>query len=755
VVLNFEPLMGTTSCTSCQCGSGKDESATDTPAKIMQRTSPHSTAPGVRNINDFLAQYDGEHFLKQSNTESVLGVSDKMNLVRQFSTNKLMACRRFPRSAVQLKQEDLQAHFDKLKTLQHPHITQFVEGYLGKEELVVVYDPDGNQLLLKYLQNVKEFGEREVSDCVRQLAIALSVAHESGFAHGHLTPWSVNVVQAQSSFKSPACFQIKLDNVGLGMSVLPSTLAMAFPSLVKGADVGEDSNDPELRSAHVKTVGSLPPETAWGEVACQTPGQLRQQVCKTDIWGLGVIAFYLLTGRLPFMPTMGQPIQEFLKTVRGGEVPFGDDIWNPYPSVAKDCIASMLRINGSLRPEASSILKHPWIRLAKDKLSKSQVTGILRNIFQNAREGPLRRMVLRIIAHGNAPPQHRITAESIFRFLDSSNDGQLGVQELKDAIRKFLPKAELADEDIDILFDKIDNSGDGSLDFMEFLSVSLNGDELLSQDRLLSVFKTFDTDGGGTITLDEIERVAKQLSADGGESIDEVLAEVKAGAGGDGLLQPIDFAEFSDLVTMPASQAKAWWSTAKRNANRVMSIFGGSVEIDKVEVIDLNVPTASQSVYVGTRSTGLRRQMTVSNKQTSTSTTQNVPLLNTQNDLPMELPPTCAPEPEWEAVDARIKEEGNADEAKSEKARGRSPIQLAFDKARGVKTQKPRSEERRKTKDGMPASPVSVASTRPPESEGRSPSPSPAPSNRSSRSSKRSPISTNLLQENRRRHTRT
>lgn len=665
----------------------------------MEMLHARASAPAL-TADEILAQYDGKIRTKSISTESVLGVSDTIELVRHLATNKVLSYRRFPRDAVQLKPSDLQNHFEKLKMLEHPHISPFVDGFLTEEELVVLYEPCGKHSLLKYIQKLREFGEREVSVCIRQLAMALCAAHENGLAHGHLTPWSVHVAEGHSNFQESSLCNVKLDSVGLGLSVLPSTLTLAFPSAGKESDLGKDSDKPELRHVYTKVIGTIPPEVAWGEVKCQKRGKISREMCKMDIWGLGVIAFYLLTGHLPFMPTVGQPMGEFLTTMRDCEVSLAGNDWAPYPEIAKDCIASLLRLNGCLRPDASTVLKHPWIRLAKEKVSRAHMTGLLRNIFSNAKESPFKRMILRIIAHAHVPTDHRNAAERCFRFLDSSCDGRLGVEELKDAIRKFLPTCELADEDVDELFDEIDESGDGSLDFREFLTVSLNSTKTLSQDRLLAVFKTFDADGGGTVTLDEIEKVADKLRSGNGKSVDDALDDVKAEAGDGQLVHPIDFAEFVDLVTMSSSEAQEWWSAAKRNATRVVSIFRGSVEADSVEGIDLDVPSVTKSVYISEESSRLRRKM--SGELKAGSYTHNSPLLNGVEGLSTELPAPHEPGPILLAAAARARDQDTASGENKQKLRGRSATKC-------------KSEDRSKSKQGSPAStPKSVASTREP-----------------------------------------
>jgi len=133
---------------------------------------------------------------------------------------------------------------------------------------------------------------------------------------------------------------------------------------------------------------------------------------------------------------------------------------------------------------------------------------------------------------------------------------------------------------------------------MEFLAVSLNSSQVLAQDRLLAVFKTFDTDSGGTVTIDEIEKMVMQLSAAGREGMEQVMQQVKTEAGDGALLEPIDFEQFVEIMTLPPEAAGAWWLAARRKAHRLLNIGGeqGVKGAEDVKDIDLS-GHMSQSVY--------------------------------------------------------------------------------------------------------------------------------------------------------------
>ena len=50
----------------------------------------------------------------------------------------------------------------------------------------------------------------------------------------------------------------------------------------------------------------------------------------------------------------------------------------------------------------------------------------------------------------------------------------------------------------------VDLDGNGTIDYNEFLAATLNRTKLMSKQNLEAAFKTFDKDGSGKISVDEI-----------------------------------------------------------------------------------------------------------------------------------------------------------------------------------------------------------------------------------------------------------
>ena len=55
--------------------------------------------------------------------------------------------------------------------------------------------------------------------------------------------------------------------------------------------------------------------------------------------------------------------------------------------------------------------------------------------------------------------------------------------------------------------DRIDADGSGEIDFSEWLIAAIDKKSIMTEENLKCIFSMFDKDGGGSITLDELETV--------------------------------------------------------------------------------------------------------------------------------------------------------------------------------------------------------------------------------------------------------
>merc|ERR1711988_715202 len=133
---------------------------------------------------------------------------------------------------------------------------------------------------------------------------------------------------------------------------------------------------------------------------------------------------------------------------------------------------------------------------------------------------------------GELTDEQRQEIREAFELFDTDGSGSIDAKELKVAMRAlgFEPKK----DEIHKMIADVDDSGDGEIDFDEFLKMmTTKMGEKDSRDDLIKAFRVFDSDETGGITLKNLSRVAKELGENmTDEELEEMIREVdKTGEG--------------------------------------------------------------------------------------------------------------------------------------------------------------------------------------------------------------------------------
>lgn len=128
-----------------------------------------------------------------------------------------------------------------------------------------------------------------------------------------------------------------------------------------------------------------------------------------------------------------------------------------------------------------------------------------------------------------------------FDALDTSGDGQIGMEELVAAFKAFSPDAR---REVEEIFREVDLDKNGQIEFSEWVVASIDKRQLLTDEKLRVAFSLFDKDGGGSISPEEVKAtlVGNNSNIDS-EVWNQIIAEVDVDGSGE-----IDFAEFSLMM---------------------------------------------------------------------------------------------------------------------------------------------------------------------------------------------------------------
>ena len=174
------------------------------------------------------------------------------------------------------------------------------------------------------------FSERQASNIMYQIVSGIKYLHQYGIAHRDLKPDNIMITQ-QNDFGI-----IKIMDFGLSKILSP-------------------------KEKMVDGYGSL--SYVAPEVLLRTPYNK-----EVDIWSMGVILFYMLSGHLPFR---GSKEEDVANKIVFNSPEFDDDDWETRSKAVRDLIESCLEKKVENRITIDDFINHPWFK--KNKKQKYSV----------------------------------------------------------------------------------------------------------------------------------------------------------------------------------------------------------------------------------------------------------------------------------------------------------------------------------------------------------------------------------------------
>eukprot|EP00746_Dinoflagellata_sp_MGD_P099497 gnl/MRDRNA2_/MRDRNA2_40467_c0_seq1.p1 gnl/MRDRNA2_/MRDRNA2_40467_c0~~gnl/MRDRNA2_/MRDRNA2_40467_c0_seq1.p1 ORF type:complete len:585 (+),score=119.62 gnl/MRDRNA2_/MRDRNA2_40467_c0_seq1:98-1852(+) len=370
-----------------------------------------------------------------------------------------------------------------LRELDHPHISREYETFEDAQCIYIVMELyDGGTLLQRELSGVNPVSEGRCMHLIRQVVSAMAHAHDKNIVHQDLRPENI-------------LFASKDDDARV---------------VVTDWQYAEFINAPPRDARQVLPISDFSaPEL-----------DVHHRTDRGDIWSIGVIAFALLTYRLPFDdgPITG-PIQ-----------------WDESDNISPQCkefVASMLQVSAMNRPSAKDLLLNPILSSATDVPVKAdQVVDIAKAIVTFSGKSRLQKAAATFAAaHLSGQELHEIS--QIFNAIDANNDGTIDRAELEAAFDK-LDWAEVQSqtdgqiqdlnskkERMAVVLHALDTDGSGQISYSEFISAAADSHMQSHVELVYEAFRAFDMDGSGFICRSEIEQMLN------GPAIDELVEAIK------------------------------------------------------------------------------------------------------------------------------------------------------------------------------------------------------------------------------------
>ena len=210
-----------------------------------------------------------------------------------------------------------------------------------------------------------------------------------------------------------------------------------------------------------------------------------------DMWSIGVIAYMMMSGRMPFDGTSEQDVMSKIKL---GSFSMESGVWSKVSSESTDFIRSLVRVEPHCRLTADDALGHAWLHgewttfqrkhsMHSESSSSDLGRSIVTSLRQYGQYGKLKKAALMVIAH-RAKPREIANLRNAFSEIDSNREGVITLQEMRTALTKF----GVSTEETHQIFDDLDVDQTGRISYTEFLAATVEAMGVTRDEQVGSVW---------------------------------------------------------------------------------------------------------------------------------------------------------------------------------------------------------------------------------------------------------------------------
>ncbi|CBI23246.3 unnamed protein product, partial [Vitis vinifera] len=422
-------------------------------------------------------------------------------LCTQNSTGNTYACKSILKRKLVTKndKEDIKR---EIQIMQHltgqPNIVEFKGAYEDRHSVHLVMELCAGGELFDRIISQGHYSERAAAAICRAIVNVVHICHFMGVMHRDLKPENFLL-----SSKDEAAM-LKATDFGLSVFI-------------------------EEGKVYRDIVGSA---------YYVAPEVLRRNYGKEiDIWSAGVILYILLSGVPPFWAETEKGIFD---AILQGEIDFESQPWPAISNGAKDLVRKMLTQDRNKRITSAQVLEHPWIREDGEASDKPIDSAVLSRMKQFRAMNKLKKLALKVIAE-NLSEEEIKGLKAMFTNMDTDKSGTITYEELKSGLARL--GSRLSETEVQQLMEAADVDGNGTIDYIEFITATMHRHRLERDEHLYKAFNYFDKDNSGFITRDELENAMKEYGMGDEDSIKEIINEVDTDKDG-----RINYKEFCTMM---------------------------------------------------------------------------------------------------------------------------------------------------------------------------------------------------------------
>lgn len=388
-------------------------------AKVDRRPEDQAEAPEARPARHIRGSVDRDYTVE--NRILGEGITGSVRVATRRRDGAKRAVKRLAKRDLSVKQlEDLRLEAELHLAVDHPNVVRAEAVYETQNETTFVLPClDGGDVFDRLI-DVGRYKEEDAAVLLRQMLLALNYLHGQGIVHGDVKPENF-VHEDASSLRVQLVDFGHAARVGFGKRLTKSgTLLYSAPEAV---------------------------ERNFGPAA--------------DMWSLGVVAYVLLCGVLPWRRGSDEDTARAILSM----VPhYSETLFEPLSIGAKSFVKGLL-CHESVRPSARVCLQNPWLLAMLPEAKPVCSTSLVAPLRSFADASALRRTCA-LAAAGALADRRSGAARDLFLELDREGRGFLLYKDFRAAI----PEAEAEDAELAALFQALNQASNPGISYTEFLA---------------------------------------------------------------------------------------------------------------------------------------------------------------------------------------------------------------------------------------------------------------------------------------------
>ena len=543
---------------------------------------------GKIDIKDYIQKLDTDSLENYQKLERIgKGSYGSVYKVQNKNTNIIRAMKIIPKN-YQKDNEEIMREINILKNLDHPNVMKIYEFLEDEKNYYLIQEFCDEGDLESVLDKKKIFCEFLVKFIMYQVFLAINYLHANNIVHQDIKKKNVSIIKYNQEKNENANNQIKTKSSIKKLKRM-NTEKLIYSNPIQNKDdifiiINEDKEIQEelsktkliknlskkakeylyelsKRSIKVIDFGEaifMPQKKKFindiaGTINYLSPELLKGQMIKElDEWACGVLMYYLLSGKFPFD---GKTEDEIFNNIETQKLNLDIPELKNISVDCKDLITKLLERDVTKRISANKALEHNFfktgIKMKKivGGMEKKQTEQVLNDWIKlqkgrGSNAGLFKKAVLAYMAFNFVEKEEEKKMKNLFYKMSGGNKNFLITKEnFANSIKQVSDN--YTDEEINELFDKLDDNKSGIIEYEEIVRGFSDREKLLNEKNMKQAFKFFDKDKNGTISWTEISNVVFKNKKMPKIIMKQFLEEISSESGND---VRISFEDFCRII---------------------------------------------------------------------------------------------------------------------------------------------------------------------------------------------------------------